>query len=160
MTTRTARTITALGALAAVTLGATTSAAAAGAEAITVHERGVDVNPDSQNPCTLVLGTVIDVNDIHFHITTGPDGSIEENGHNTADVTFIPDDPSEPTYHGRETYAFHLTGDARVTSSSTTFHVRMKGTDGNWLALHETAHFTVVGDGVVVDFDRPTMTCS
>lgn len=160
MATQRTRKLTALGA-AVLVIGMTPAATlAAGADAITVHQRMVDVNPGSQNPCTLAMGTVVDINDIHFHITTLPDGTIEENGHDTADVTFTPDDPSQPTYQGHETYAFHQTGNAITLATTTTFHVRMRGTDGNWLDLRENAHLTLTPSGPAVSFDRPRLSCS
>jgi len=136
------------------------ASSAAGADALTVHERGIDINPDSQNPCTGAMGTVVDVNDIHFHITTRPDGTIEDNGHDTADVTFAPDDASQPSYHGHETYAFHDTGSGDTRTTTTTFHVRMNGTDGGWLDVRETAHLMLGPDGPTVSFDRARLSCS
>jgi hypothetical protein len=105
-------------------LAPTAPAWASGADTITVHERGIDVSP-GQNPCTGAIGTVVDVNDIHFHITTLTNGAINETGHNTATVTFIPDDPSQPTYTGHETYAVSQSGNDRHTVTTTTFHVTM-----------------------------------
>lgn len=148
-------------ATAALLLAPAAISQAASADAITVHERGIDINAGSQNPCTGASGTVVDVNNIHFHITTHPDGSTEESGHNTADVTFTPDDPAQPSYHGHETYAFHAAGPADApTTTTTTFHVRMLGTDGNWLDLRENAHVTIGPEGPTASFDRPRMTCS
>jgi hypothetical protein len=37
-----------------------------------------------------------------------------------------------------------------------TFSVNGKGTDGSKLHFHETAHITVVGTDVVVEFDKIT----
>ena len=136
------------------------TAAIAGADTITVHERGVDVNPGSQNPCTGAMGTVVDVYDIHFHVTTLTDGTINETGHNTATVFFTPDDPSQPSYEGHETYASADSGNGNRFVTTTTFHVRMKGTYGSFLDLREVGHLTVTQNGVSASFDRPTMTGS
>jgi hypothetical protein len=136
------------------------AAHAAGADTITVHERGVDINPGDQNPCTGVIGTVVDVNDIHFHVTTLPDGTVNETGHNTAEVTFIPDDPTQPTYEGHETYAISQSTSNRHMVTTTTFHVRMKGSDGGFIDLREAAHMTVNQNGATASFDAPTLSCS
>jgi hypothetical protein len=155
------RTLQMLVAAGAVVLGTAGVSQANGADAVTVHQRGVDVNPGSQNPCSGVMGTVVDLNDIHFHVTTRPDGLLEETGHNTADVSFMPDDPAYPSYHGHETYAFHETGSKDTSTTTTTFHVRMNGTDGTWLDVREVAHLTVGPDGSpVVTFDRARLGCS
>ena len=143
----------------ALLLMPTTAALASAADTITAHERGVDVNPGDQNPCSGAIGTVIDVNDIHFHVTTLADGTVNENGHNTADVTFIPDDPTQPSYHGRETYAFSQNTNDRRTATTTSFHLRMKGSDGSFLTVREVAHLTIGPDGATASFDRPSLAC-
>ncbi len=137
-----------------------TAALAAGADTITVHERGIDSNPGSQNPCTGAMGTVVDVYDIHFHVTTLPDGTVNETGHDTASVTFTPDDPTQPAYEGHETYAFSQHSSDQHFVTTTTFHIRMKGTDGSFLTLRETAHLTFAPTGAQTSFDKPTISCS
>ena len=135
-------------------------ALAAGATTITVHERGIDVNPGDQNPCSGATGTVIDVNDIHFHITTLPDGTINETGHDTASVTFTPDDPTQPAYEGQETYAFSQNTTNQRLVTTMTFHLRMKGTDGSFLTIREIAHTTINQTGATTIFDKPILICS
>lgn len=92
-------------------------------------------------------------------MTTHPDGTIEEGGHDTADVTFNPDDPGQPSY-GNETFASHDGGSGASTTVTTTFHVRMNGTDGSWLDVRENEHVTIGPDGPTVSFDRPRLSCS
>ena len=140
-----------------------TPAAAAAASTITEHLRFVDVNPDSQNPCTGDLGTVIDVNDMHFHVTTLANGTINETGHNSADVTFQPSDSSKATYSGHETFA--QSDSTRTTTgmmnTTSTFHLNMRGTDGNVIAIREVAHFTITPAGITSSaFDKAVLTCS
>ena len=156
---RRARTI---GALTATFLLCAPSAAAfaSGADTITVHDHLIDINSDSQNPCSGSPGTVVDINDIHFHITTLANGTINETGHNTATVTFIPDDPTQPTYEGHETYSSADSGNGTRFVTTSTFHIRMRGTDGSFLTLREIAHTTISPNGATSVFDTPTLTCS
>lgn len=133
---------------------------ASGAATITVHDRFIDINPDSQNPCSGAAGTVVDINDIHFHVTTLTDGTINETGHNTATVTFVPDDPTQPTYEGHETYASSDSGNGTRLVITSTFHLRMKGTDGTFITLREVAHTTIGPNGVTSTFDKPLLTCT
>ena len=43
---------------------------------------------------------------------------------------------------------------------TTTFDVRMNGTDGGWLDVRETAPVTLGPDGPTVSFDSPRLSCS
>ena len=135
------------------------AAFASGADTITVHDRFIDINPDSQNPCSGSAGTVVDINDVHFHITTLANGTINETGHNTASVTFIPDDPTQPTYAGHETYSSADSGNGSRFVTTSTFHIRLRGTDGSFLTLREIAHTTIGPNGATSVFDRPTLIC-
>ena len=133
-------------------------ALASGADTVTIHDRFIGINP-GQNPCSGAAGTVIDINDVHFHITTLANGTINETGHNTATVTFIPDNPSQPTYQGHETYASADSGNGTRFVTTTTFHIRMRGTDGSFLTLREVAHTTIGPNGATSVFDMPTLSC-
>ena len=137
-----------------------TAALAAGADTITVHERNIDINPGDQNPCSGAIGTVVDINDIHFHVTTLADGTINETGHDTANVTFTPDDPTQATYEGHETYALSDTTSSKHLVTTTTFRVHMKGTDGSFLTVSEVAHLTITPSGATSTFDRATLRCT
>lgn len=137
-----------------------TSALAAGADTITVRERQVDVNPGEINTCTGAIGTIIDDEQDVFHITTLADGTAHLTGHSTVTVTFAPDDPKQVAYAGHETFAFSESSNSRNFVTTTTSHVRVKGTDGTFVTVREVAHLTVSPTGVTVSFDRPTFICS
>jgi hypothetical protein len=137
-----------------------TAALAAGADTITVRERQVDVNPGETNPCTGAIGTIADEEQDVFHITALADGTFHLTGHSTVTVTFAPDDPTQVTYAGHETFAFSQTGNSRNFVTTTTSHVRVKGTDGTFVTVAEVAHLTVSATWVTVSFDRPTLICS
>jgi hypothetical protein len=137
-----------------------TGALAAGAETITVREQQVDINPGETNTCTGAIGTIIDDEQDVFHITTLADGTLHLTGHSTVTVTFAPDDPEQVAYAGHETFAFTESSPSRNFVTTTTSHVRVKGTDGTYVTVREIAHLTVSPTGVTVSFDRPTFICS
>jgi hypothetical protein len=136
------------------------AALAAGADTITVRERQVDVNPGETNPCTQATGTIVDDEQDVFHITQLADGSVHLTGHSTVNVTFTPDDPSQVTYEGHETFAISENSNDQSFTTTTTTHLRVKGTDGTFLTISEVAHLTVNPTQVAVSFDKPTFTCS
>jgi hypothetical protein len=136
------------------------TALAAGADTITVRERQLDVNPGEINPCTGATGTIIDDEQDVFHITALADGTLHLTGHSTVTVTFTPDDFSQVAYEGHETFAFSESSNSRNFVTTTTSHVRVKGTDGTFVTVRELAHLTVTPTGVTVSFDKPTFICS
>jgi hypothetical protein len=136
------------------------AALAASADTITVRERQLDINPGETNPCTEATGTIIDDEQDVFHITALADGPLHLTGHATVTITFIPDDPSQVAYEGHETFAFSESSNSRNFVTTTTSHVRVKGTDGTFVTVREIAHLTVTPTGVTVSFDKPTLTCS
>jgi hypothetical protein len=141
-------------------LGIAPAAAAAGADTITVREQQLDVNPGETNPCTGATGTIVDDEQDVFHITELADGTLHLTGHSTVRVTFTPDDPSQATYTGHETFALSESSSDRIITTTTTMHLRVKGTDGTFLTIREVAHLSVTPNAVAVSFDRATLVCS
>jgi hypothetical protein len=137
-----------------------TAAFAARADTITVRERQTDVNPGETNPCTGATGTIVDDEQDVFHITALADGTLHLTGHSTVTITFTPDDPAQVAYEGHETFAFSENTNSRNFVTTTTSHVRVKGTDGTFVTLREVAHLTMSPTGVGVSFDKPTFICS
>ncbi len=139
-------------------LAAAPTALGAGAEAISVVERHVDVNPGETN--TGATGTIVDDEQDVFHITSLADGTLHLTGHSTAAVTFLPDDPNGVRYEGHETFAVSANGTGGAFTTTMTTTVRVRATDGSFITIREVAHLTVTASGVVVAFDRPTFLCS
>ncbi len=135
-------------------------AAGAGADTFTVVERQIDVNPGETNTCTGATGTIVDDEQDVFHITTLADGTFNLTGHSTVDVTFTPDDPGQIAYQGHETFAISETTTSRIFVTTSTSHVRVRGTDGTFVTIREVTHLTVSPSGVTAVFDRPTFDCS
>ena len=141
-------------------LGTAPGALAAGADTITVREQQVDINPGEINTCTGAVGTIVDDEQDVFHITALNEGGTNLTGHSTATVTFTPDDPDQIMYEGHETFAISETSNSRNFTTTTTSHVRVKGTDGTFLTIGEVAHLTVSSNGITVSFEKPTFICS
>ena len=84
------------------------------------------------NPCTGAKGTFSETVSGVFHLTKLADGSRRLASSFHGEFTFTPNDPSQPTYTGREGGEFtkHITSDGIVTRSFV-FRVRAVGTDGS-----------------------------
>ena len=136
------------------------AAFAGGADTVTVVARQVDVNPGETNPCTGATGTIVDDEQDVFHITALADGALNLTGHSTVDITFTPDDPGQVAYQGHETFAFTETTTSRIFVTTSTSHVRVKGTDGTFVSVREVTHLTVSPSGITAVLDRPTFACS
>ncbi len=136
------------------------AALADGATTNTQRSRQVDVNPGETNTCNGSTGTITNDEQDVFHITTLPDGTYRLTGHSTAQVTFEPDDPAQPSYTGHETFSIEQTSSSQTFTTTVRFHARLRGTDGSFITIGDLVHFTVSASGVVVAFDKPTFICS
>jgi hypothetical protein len=134
--------------------------ALAQAETTTTHFSNTVTFPDA-NPCTGAPGTTTETFKGVTHVTELPDGSFHETTTMTDRFTFVPDDPSQPTYTGRGTFwaGANLNSQNNFTATVTIQSVA-KGSDGSRLTLHVVAHVTLHADGTVtVEFDRDRLGC-
>jgi hypothetical protein len=138
----------------------TPMAALAQAETTTTHFSDT-LSVPAVNPCTGVTGTVTTTFKSVTHVTKLPDGSTHETTTVTDRFTFVPDDPSQPTYMGNETFWAGANLNSQNNFSATvTAHVIIKGSDGSRITFHVVAHITLHTDGTVtVEFDRERMSC-
>jgi hypothetical protein len=138
----------------------TPMAALAQAETTTVHFSDTVTFPDV-NPCTGATGTTTDTFKGVTHVTALPDGSFHETTTVTDRFTFVPDDPSQPTYTGKGTFwaGANLNSQNNFTAT-VTINVHAKGSDGSRLTLHVVAHVTLLADGTVtVEFEKERLSC-
>jgi hypothetical protein len=138
----------------------TPMAALAQAETTTTHFSFTETHPDA-NPCTGATGTSTDNIKGVTHVTELPDGSFHETTTVNNRFTFVPDDPSQPTYTGKTTFwaGANLNSQNNFTATVTS-HFVVKGTDGSRLAGHFVAHVTLQPDGTVtVEFEKERLTC-
>jgi hypothetical protein len=124
------------------------------------QETQVDVNPDTENPCTGALGELVDDERDSWSVATRSDGSYIARGHAVVDVTFTPYDEAAESYHGHEVFS----AVERVTRGADGFtssqRVRMTSPSGAVLTFFQTAHGTIRPDGtVVVDRENSALTC-
>lgn len=73
----------------------------------------------------------------------------------TGTFVAVPDDPSLPTFTGHFTQWFGENSNTKTHVGTFTFTVIGHGSDGSTLKFHDTAHFRVTPQGVVLEFDKP-----
>src|SRR5215467_2516773 len=88
--------------LLAAALLAPAAVAAGAAETQTIHFSGTDSRAE-QNLCSGAPGTLTIVFSGVVHTTDLGDGTVRMNGTTTGTVTFVPDDPNQPSYTGHLT---------------------------------------------------------
>ena len=74
--------------------------------------------------------------------------------------TFVPNDPSQPTYTGRETFWDGENSNSKTFTATSTDRVNAFGSDGSRLTVHVVAHITVNANGTVtVRFENDRLSC-
>ena len=130
-------------------------AAAAAAETQTIHFSGTDSRAE-QNLCSGAPGTLTIVFSGVIHTTARGDGTLQMTGTTTGPVTFVPDDPSQPSYTGHLTERFG--GD--VNTITIADNIVLHGSDGSLGKLHILFHLTVNANGTVTtSIDTNRLTC-
>jgi len=90
------------------------------------------------------------------HTTDLGDGTVHVVGTTTGTVTFVPDDPSQPSYAG------HLTerSGAGVGTITIANNIVLHGSDGSLGKLHILFHLTVnANEMVTASIDTNRLTC-
>jgi hypothetical protein len=101
------------------------------------------------NPCSGVPGTqTIDFTQV-LHFTVLDNGGFHVTGTLTGTSTFVPDDPSQPTYTGHFTSWFNLHVNSSNSTTTQTFNVVLMGSDGSQLKQHTLFRFTRNANGTV-----------
>jgi hypothetical protein len=134
-------------------------AAFAQAETTTVHVSGTESSPDV-NPCTGATGTATQTLRGVEHVTELPNGTSHVTSTVTGSFTFVPDDPSQPTYTGHATFWDGENVNGKAFTTTFTGHVNVRGTDGSRITDHFVAHVTVNPDGTAtVEFETERLSC-
>ena len=134
-------------------------AAALATETEPIHFSGTDSRA-SANLCSGAPGTLTIVFSGVVHTTDLEDGTVHVTGTMTGTVTFVPDDPRQPSFTG------HLTewsGD-NVNASNSTISIAdnivLHGSDGSLGKQHILFHLTVNANGTVTSsIDTDQLTC-
>src|SRR6266511_1402224 len=99
------------------------------------------------NPCSGATGTLTVALSGVLHITTLDNGTVHVTETLTTTATFVPDDPSQPTYTGH--YA-----------ESDSFNANAHGSDGSLIKMHVLYHRTVNAIGTVTSsIETEKLTC-
>src|SRR5215470_19450859 len=141
--------------LLAAALLAPAATAAAAAETETIHFSGTDSRAEL-NLCSGAPGTLTIVFSGVLHTTALEDGTVRMTGAMTGTVTFVPDDPSQPSYAG------HLTERSGQGAGTITIanNIVLHGSDGSLGKLHILFHLTENANGTVTaSIDTNRLTC-
>ena len=134
-------------------------AAASAAQTETIHFSGTDSRA-SANLCSGVPGTLTIVFSGVLHTTGLADGTSHVTGTMTGTVTFIPDDPSQPSYTGHLTEWFGENLNSSNSTSTVADNIVLHGSDGSLGMQHILMHLTVNPDGTVASsIDANRLTC-
>jgi type 1 fimbria pilin len=125
----------------------------------TIHFSGTESRA-SANLCTGAPGTLTIVFSGVIHTTELENGTSHVTGTMTGTVTFVPDDPSQPSFTG------HLTewSGENVNASNSTItlahNIVLHGSDGSLGKQHILVHLTVNANGTVTSsIDIDELTC-
>ena len=130
-------------------------AAATAAETETIHFSGTDSRAE-QNLCSDAPGTLTIAFSGVLHTTDLGDGTVLMTGATTGTVTFVPDDPSQPSYVGHLTERSGKGVDTITIANNIVLH----GSDGSLGKLHILFHLTENANGTVTaSIDTNRLTC-
>ena len=128
---------------------------------VTENVHGVFTEPEfDTNPCSGAAITSFDAfGNVVFHVTFFPGGDeYWVTGTETGKVTIV--DENGVTYTGHFTAWFGSNWNEKNQNNTFTLTIKLAGSDGSTITVHETQHFAVNANGVVtVDFDTVSLTC-
>lgn len=82
-------------------------------------------------------------------------GTFWATGTETGTAYAAPLDPSLPTYTGHFTTWFGDNNNLHNGSETSTFSVKLTGSDGSSVVFHEVQHLSVSASGITTSFDKP-----
>jgi len=134
-------------------------AAALATETETIHFSGTDSRA-SANLCSGAPGTLTIVFSGVVHTTDLEDGTVHVTGTMTGTVTFVPDDPSQPSFTGHLTEWFGENVNASNSTITIANNIVLHGSDGSLGKQHILFHLTVNANGTVTSsIDTDQLTC-
>ncbi len=145
----------------AVFMGSLLASAPASARATTetIHVTNVTESHPDANPCSGATGTFSQTYSGVFHSTELPNGTSWFTGTLHGTATFVPNDPTQPTYTGKFTAWFGDENNLKNGVEHETFRIRVQGTDGSVIMEHEVAHLGTSASGLTFSFDKDRLTC-
>jgi len=113
----------------------------------------------TSNDCTGVEGTLSRTFRGFIQTTTRPDGTTLFRGWLRADdATFVPDDPEQPTFTGREDVHVSMVSNSAAATISFVLHFSATGSDGSTASVKEVEHLTISAGGEV-EFEKLVVLC-
>ena len=112
------------------------------------------------NPCTGTEYTVTFSAQGVFHTTTLADGSRVLVLAERQTQSWVPLDPSEPSYTGTLTATDQLILGPGVTEGNRSDTTLLKGSDGSLIVERLVMHITLSAGGVQTGFDHPLLICN
>jgi hypothetical protein len=134
-------------------------AAAFATETNTIHFSD-SISRAEANPCSGAPGTLTIVFSGVIHTTDLEDGTFHETVTTTGTVTFVPDDPSQPSFTGHLAEWFGQNVNSRNSTISNAENVVLHSSDGSLGKQHILLHLTVNANGTVTSsIDTDEFTC-
>jgi hypothetical protein len=134
-------------------------AAAFATETETIHFSGTDSRA-SENLCSAAPGTLTIIFSGVIHTTDLEDGTVHVTGTMTGTVTFVPDDPSQPSFTGHLTEWSGENMSSRNSTITVAHNIVLHGSDGSLGKQHILSHLTVNANGTVTSsIDTDQLTC-
>ena len=134
-------------------------AAAFATETTTIHFSGTDSRAEA-NLCSGASGTLTIVFSGVVHTTDLEYGTVHMTGTTTGTVTFVPDDPSQPSYSGHLTERFGQNVNSSNSTITIADNIVLHGSDGSLGKQHILFHLTVNANGTVTSsIDTDKLTC-
>ncbi len=134
-------------------------AAAFATETETIRFSGIDSRAEA-NLCSGAPGTLTIVFSGVLHTTDLEDGTIHVTGTVTGSVTFVPDDPRQPSFTGHLTEWSGENVNASNAILTVAHNIVLHGSDGSLGKQHILFHLTVNANGTVTSsIDTNQLTC-
>jgi hypothetical protein len=125
----------------------------------TIHFSGTESRAEA-NLCSGAPGTLTIVFSGVIRTTDLEDGTVHVTGTMTGTVTFVPDDPSQPTFTGHLTEWFGDNVNASNSTITIADNIVLHGSDGSLGKQHILFHLTVNANGTVTSsIDTDELTC-
>jgi hypothetical protein len=125
----------------------------------TIHSSGTESMPDV-NPCSGATGTRTTDFQVVFHSTALDNGTFHITGTLTGTISFVPNDPSQPTYTGKLLERLSENVNSRNFTHTEILNVILEGSDGSRLKEQLVVHFTVNANGTVTSaIENHRLTC-
>jgi hypothetical protein len=126
---------------------------------VTQTSHTTDTHPDTQ-PCNGDPVLLTQTTNMINHVTYFPGGDEAWGTFTEEDKIVATDLTNNVVYSGHSTFWGNFNINNKNSNDTFTGSIRVRGTDGSYIAYHEVAHETFDQNGnPVVQFDRPTMTC-